>query len=232
ENQEWLRWERWLNLDNSRAAAYPGSHQTVSYTSGTYRIGYVGTGYDPSVTPFPGPNDPEVNAPAATPHGVDTIPPAVPNITASRDNTGSNGSQGQPIRVQRDVTPVGGSPELNSYAGWTEPKADLGGYTFQAIVNSMSNAELQAVRALYGYPLLASTGASVVENERFSAWKGNRDDPATAFGMVTGTPAYFDIRPKSGGQDPIYNNSGVTSYTCTRVCRTLASGAGGASGPI
>jgi type IV pilus assembly protein PilY1 len=225
-NQEWVRWERWLNLENSRAAAYPGSHNTVAYTSGTYRIGYVGTGYDPSVTPFPGPNDPRVNQPASTPHGVEA--PPVPNITSARDNIGTNGSQGQPIRVQDDSGTSGFADDpTDSQAGWTTLKADLGGYTYQSTVNSMSQTTLQALRGVYGYPLLASAGASATELERFSAWKGSRDDAAAAFGMVTGTPAYYDIRPTSSGEDIIFNNAGVTGFTCTRTCGNLAVGASG-----
>lgn len=224
-NQEWMRWERWLNLENSRAAAYPGSHNTVSYTSGTYRIGYVGTGYDPAVTPFPGPNDPIVNQAASTPHGV--AAPPVPNITASRDNVGS-AAQGQPIRVQDDSGASGFADDAtDSYAGWTTLKADMGGYNFQSLVNSMSQSTLQTLRGVYGYPLLASAGASATELERFSAWKGNRDDSATAFGMVTGTSSYYDIRPTSGGNDIIFNTAGVTTYTCTRTCGDLAVGASG-----
>ena len=227
-NQGWMRWERWLSLENSRAAAYPGSHNTVSYTSGTYRIGYVGTGYDPAVTPFPGPagGDPRVNQPASTPHGV--AAPPVPNISAERDNVGTNGGQGQPIRVQDDSGTSGFDDDpTDSHAGWTTPKADLGGYTYQSAVNSLNQTRLQELRGVYGYPLLASAGASATELERFSAWKGSRDDAAAAFGMVTGTPAYYDIRPTSGGEDIIFNTAGVTTYVCTRTCGDLATGANG-----
>ncbi|MCC6532964.1 MAG: hypothetical protein IT531_10475 [Burkholderiales bacterium] len=226
-NQQWLRWERWLNLENSRAASYPGDHATVAYTSGTYRIGYVGAGYDPTVTPYPGPIDPIVNAPASTPHGV--AAPPVPNITAFRDNTGTNGSQGLPIRVQDDSGVSGFADDAtDSHGGWTTLKSDLGGFTHQATVAGMSLATLQAMRTLYGYPSLAVPNATATEVERFSAWKGNRDNAAVPFGEVTGTPAYYDIRPTTGGQDIIVNTVGAINYTCTRTCGQLL---GAASGP-
>jgi type IV pilus assembly protein PilY1 len=226
-NEQWMRWDRWLQLDNSRAAAYPGDHNTVTYSSGTYRIGMVGTGYDQAVTPFPGPTDPIVNQASSTPHGISVVPP---NITASRDSVGTNGSQGQPIRVQKDTGASGFSdnPTVDSFAGWTNLKADHGGYTHQALVNAYAQATLQQLRGVYGYAALTVTGASATDNERFSAWKGNRDG-APAFGMETGTPAYYNIRPTSGGQDVIFNTAGSTTQTCTRTC-TLAVGASGPTG--
>jgi len=104
---------------------------------------------------------------------------APPN-TAIRDNVGGSptGSSGQPIRVQNAGT---------SHAGWTDLQADLGGYEFLSVVNGYSNARLTSLRGLYGYTLLGS-------NEKFSAWKGNRDG-TPAFGMGTGTPAYYDSTP-------------------------------------
>ncbi len=104
---------------------------------------------------------------------------APPN-TAYRDNVGSSptGSQGQPIRIQGA-----------GFAGWTDLKADLGGYNFQATVNNMVTAYLTTLRGsdYYNYGLVAA-------NEKFSAWKGNRD-ATPAFGRETGTPAYFDTPP-------------------------------------
>jgi Tfp pilus tip-associated adhesin PilY1 len=222
-NQQWMRWERWLNLENSRAAVYPGDHNTINLGGTNYRIGYSGgsgSGYDPALTPSPGPTDPVVNGPGSTPHGVSTSPP---NITRFRDNTGTNGAQGQPIRVQLDMGTSGFSDNTSdSHGGWTTLKADLGGYTFQSNVNSLSQSILQSLRGVYGYTLLTVTGANATENERFSAWLGNRDVAATAFGLVTGTPAYYDIRPADIGV-----TSGTATTTCTRTCGSLAVGATG-----
>src|SRR5690606_10315777 len=90
-NQQWVRWERWLGLESSRAAAYPGDHGTINLGGTNYRIGYVGnsfTGASPGTDP-------------TTP--VTTSPPS-PAISASRDNIATRGDQGQPIRVQLDAT--------------------------------------------------------------------------------------------------------------------------------
>jgi type IV pilus assembly protein PilY1 len=222
-NQQWMRWERWLNLENSRAAVYPGNHNTINLGGTTYRIGYSGSasdGYNATVTPFPGPTDPRVDGPASNPHGVSVTPST---ITRFRDNTGTQGSQGQPIRVQLDIGASGFSDNAaDSHAGWTDLKADLGGYNFQGIVNSLSQTILQNLRSIYGYSPLTVTGASATENERFSAWLGNRDNGAVAFGLVTGTPAYYNTRPGD-----ITVTSGTTTTTCTRTCGTLAAGVTG-----
>jgi type IV pilus assembly protein PilY1 len=222
-NQQWMRWERWLNLENSRVSAYPGSHAQVNLGGTNYRTGAVGTSYDSIATPFPGPTDPNILGPGGSPPGV-AAPPA-PNITASRDFIGGNvGNQGQPIRVQDDTLPAGFAGDAtDSHSGWTTPKADLGGYTFQGTVAGMSQTRLQELRGIYGYPLLSVTGASAAENEQFSAWKGNRDDTtAPAFGSVVGTPAYYNVR----GSDPTVT-AGTTTLTCTRTCGTLQTGAAG-----
>jgi len=227
-NQEWMRYERWLRLENSRASVYPGDHNTVNLGGTNFRIGYSGnsaSGYDPATNPFPGPagSDPVVNPPASTPHGVAATNPP---ITRFRDNQGGNGAQGQPIRVQLDIAPNGleATNANDSHAGWTTLKADMGGYTFQNFVSVMTQAQLQAMRGNYGYTLLSVSGASAVENERFSAWLGNRDAAtAPAFGLMTGTPAYYDVRPNPD----IQVTSGATTLTCTRTCGALAVGAAG-----
>ncbi len=101
-------------------------------------------------------------------------------------------------------------------------KADMGGYNFQSTVNGLSQAILQNLRSIYGYNLLTVTGASATENERFSAWLGNRDNSAIAFALMTGTPAYYDTRPGD-----ITVTSGTTTTTCTRTCGALATGVTG-----
>ncbi|HEX6021778.1 MAG TPA: VWA domain-containing protein, partial [Solirubrobacter sp.] len=209
-NQKWMRWERWLDLESSGASAYPGDHGTINLGGANFRLGYLGTSYTGA---FPG-FDPDV-----TTSGVTTSPPS-PTITAKRDNTVTRGDQGQPIRVRLDAT---GTAD-DSGAGWTDLKADLGGYTFQPTVASMSQALLAQLRSLYAYPLLAAPNATATDLERFSAWKGNRDTAATPFGSMTGTPAYYDVR----GPDATVL-SGSTTDTCTRTCDTLASGA---TGPV
>jgi hypothetical protein len=121
---------------------------------------------------------------------------APPN-TPIRDNVGGSptGSQGQPIRV-RNMT--------NSVAGWTDLKADVGGYEFLTVANNTPTARLTALRGIYGYTLVGS-------NEVFSAWRGNRD-ATPAFGAETGTPAYFDTTPAAC--DPA---TGPASATCINI---------------
>ncbi|MBC7780778.1 MAG: hypothetical protein H7125_11830, partial [Proteobacteria bacterium] len=121
---------------------------------------------------------------------------APPN-TAMRDNVGGGptGSSGQPVRVRN----VG-----SSAAGWTDVKADAGGYEFLSLASATPTARLTSLRGLYGYSLIAS-------NEVFSAWKGNRD-ASPAFGTGTGTPAYYDTTPAAC--DP---STGPASPTCINI---------------
>ena len=126
---------------------------------------------------------------------------APPN-TAIRDNVGGSptGSSGQPIRIRN----LGGS-----VAGWTDLKADLGGYEFLTVVTNTATSVLTSLRGIYGYPLLGA-------DERFSAWKGNRDGSA-AFGMVTGTPAYYNTTPATC--DALI---GPASATCINVSNCVS----------
>jgi len=182
-NQQWIRYEPYLNLATIGNGGYPGS--STNYNSYGYAQGYLdGSVSVPPVNGFP--------VPAA---GV-TLPSYLG--APYRDNVGGGptGSQGQPIRVQQSGT--------TSYAGWTDPKADLGGYTYQSIVNgfpysynltgssSGSYAVLQTVLGWYG--ITAQIGGAW----NFTAWKGNRD-ATPAFGSVTGTPAYYDTTVACNG---------------------------------
>jgi len=217
-NQQWMRWEQWLNLENSRVSAYPGSHAQVNL-GGNIRQGAIGTGYTGAA---PGPNDNLAVGSGAGTVWSSAIPPT---ITAARDfgsNSGVVGTDGQPIRIRLD-TGTAGSPDqtTDTYAGWTTLKADLGGYIFQSTVSGMAQAPLQALRGVYGYTLLtvAGGGAGAQENERFSAWLGNRDAAtAPAFGAMTGTPAYFNFRNSPDRSV----TSGATSTSCTTPCDPAA----------
>jgi len=139
-------------------------------------------------------------------------PPAswspIPASGPLRDNTASTGatSQGQPIRLQN----------VGSHAGWTDPKADLGGYDFQSHVNSLDGPTLQSLRGIYGYALIAGA-AGALPAERFSAWRGNRDNlpAAPAFGRMTGTAAYFDVT--SSPLTACNPATGPASATCINV---------------
>lgn len=182
--QQWLRWERWLDMQAVNASSYPGVNRngTTSLSSGTFYTGYLG---------FSGDN---------------VIPANPANAVPARDN------QNQPIRVQ----------QASSYAGWTTPKADNGGYIHFSWVNSLSDAQLAANRAVYGYPLLnvpntsASLSGGSITDEEVSAWKGNRDNAVPpAFGMETGTPSYYDT---AGTRAHTTGGSSPTCSTTTRLC--------------
>ena len=99
-----------------------------------------------------------------------------------------------------------------SYAGWTDPKADMGGFehsSFVANLDASNSTLLASIRSTYSLP---ATGGS----ERFSAWLGNRDNsPAPVFGMTTGTPAYFDVTASpSSACDP---HNGPASAICINI---------------
>ncbi|HUO44605.1 MAG TPA: PilC/PilY family type IV pilus protein [Burkholderiales bacterium] len=198
-NQQWIRYEPYLNLATIGVGSYPGS--STNYNSYGYAQGYLDGSLVPPTNGFP--------VPAA---GV-TLPSYLG--APYRDNVGGSptGSQGQPIRVQQSST--------TSYAGWANPQADLGGYTYQSIINgypysynltgstSGSYAVLQTVLGWYG--ITSQIGSAW----NFTAWKGNRD-ASSAFGMATGTPAYYDTTAAC-------NSS--TGPAATSTCVAISQGA-------
>lgn len=182
--QQWLRWERWLDMQAVNAADYPGVNRngTTSLSSGNFYTGYLGFSGDNVIPATPG----------------DAVP--------ARDN------QNQPIRIQ----------QASSYAGWTTPRADNGGYIHQSWVSSLSDAQLAANRAVYGYALLnlpntsASFSGGSITNEEVSALKGNQYDATPpAFGMATGTPSYYDT---AGTRAHTTGGAPATCSTTTREC--------------
>ena len=132
-------------------------------------------------------------------------PPATWNpIPVDRPARDANGI-GYPIRIQ------GGA----SAAGWTDPKADLGGAEFGSAVSGFVGSQLAGIRNIYGYARL-NIGVDLdpigTMAERYSAWHGNRD-AAPAFGTMTGMPAYYDV---TSACDPV---RGPESATCIRVTK-------------
>ena len=212
-NQQWVRYEPYLNLAavNSPATNYPGNHTTAGNTSVAPTVTAFYRGYVDSV----------IGAPTNT--------AGTPPTNVYRDNwniTDNVGSQGQPIRIQG----AGGN------AGWTDPKADLGGFTFQShVANSTGyfypQTVLAALRGVYGYSTAppaappAFSGSTALLQEQFAAWLGNRDG-APAFGKAVGTPAYYDTTtacdPSAGAPGTVPNqciqfggSSGTITQTCT-----------------
>jgi len=203
-NQEWQRWEPYLDLTNGRVTnndtTYPttlGATQvpasgTLAIQAGSV-VGSIGSaiqarseflGTAGGVAPYPVRDSyPRFSSTLATIFGNNVI-----NI----------GDQGQPIRTQA----------AGSRAGWTDLKADMGGFNFQAYVNGLNSTQLVNVLALYGVGATTTTA-------KHKAWKGNRDSTGIPFGQITGTPAYYD-HPGSLLRLP----AGVATTTtlCTRTC--------------
>jgi len=220
-NQQWIRWEPYINLATLGNGGYPGS--STNYNALGYAQGYL----DASIA-LP------ANSIAALPLVAGNTPNAGPPY---RDSTGAGptGSQGQPIRLQMATVTnpsdtTGNRPGI-SYAGWQAPYADLGGYVFQsAVINGLgatgypysctvagatctlagNYGVLQAVLSWYG--LTTQIGGSWP----FTAWKGNRD-LAPTFDMRTGTHAYYDTTTA-----PCNSSTGPNVAT---TCVPVASGA-------
>jgi type IV pilus assembly protein PilY1 len=204
-NQQWIRWNPYLNLATVGNSGYPGS----STVSNTYYQGYLDSSFQPPTNGF-------IVPPVAA--GSYSGPPyrdSVNNTTAV-----STGATGLPIRIQRTAvtSPTAPPDGTHSYAGWEDLKADFGGYTHQQIVYNNgvgatgypysctvtgtgctlagTYAVLQTVLGWYG--VTTQVGGSWP----FTAWKGNRDG-SPAFGSETGTSAYYDTtnacNPATGG---------------------------------
>ena len=174
-NQEWQRWERYLDLIDGRAldgdTTYPTTLGALQVPSSTASVQIV-TG---SVIGTVGSSIRARSEFVGTAGGVAPYPvrdsygrtPPFGNVT-------DIGDQGQPIRTR-------GS---SSRSGWTDLKADLAGFNFQSVVNSLDATQL--VNVLNLYDISADTTTA-----KHKAWKGNRD-ASPAFGKRTGTPAYYD----------------------------------------
>lgn len=208
-NQQWQRWERFLDLRNGRASngdtTYPTSLGTIQIPSaGTVQIltgsaiGNVGSnirarseflGAAGGVSPFP----------------VRDSYPRGPSFGSNLDI----GDQGQPIRTRIDGGTAGVVDTGDSRSGWTDMKADLGGFNFQSAVNGMNTTQLVNVLDKYGISATITTATHL-------AWKGNRDNAtAPAFGKMTGTPAYYDA---NGAVLKLQDAAAITTTLCTRTC--------------
>ncbi|MCX6020450.1 MAG: hypothetical protein NTZ05_01740, partial [Chloroflexi bacterium] len=178
-----------------------------------------------------------------------TATPTEPTNVYRDSNGGGTGSQGLPIRRQRGpitalpaVAAAGNTaPDgVRSYAGWTDPKADLGGYVFQSwtpltnVGYYYPQTVLASVRATYGYSLgaagLVYVPGGSLPNEQYSAWLGNRDGAPT-FGNEVGTPGYYDTtvttcNPASGpsiANKCIQYASGASTYAINQSCTPAGS---------
>ncbi len=228
-NQQWVRWEPFLGLQavNNPALNYPGNNtwsngatNNTDASGRTYWRGYV---------------DGVSGAPTNT---TTTEPTSV-----YRDSWSDNvGGQGFPLRRQKGpvaaltvvTNPTVAPDNSRSYAGWTDPKADLGGFVYwywtaYPYQNYYTQPVLAALRSLYGYGLgaagVAQVPAGSLVYEQFSAWLGNRDG-APAFGRQVGMPGYYDAtvascNPTAGptvGQQCIQYASGASVYSISQPC--------------
>ncbi|MBL8472442.1 MAG: hypothetical protein JNM98_11635 [Rhodocyclaceae bacterium] len=222
---KWLRWNRWLsltgvNIDGGPARSrYPGINRngnasivSTSNVALTRRTGTLGLAGDNDFTENPS--------------------PARDGTSYREAGTGGNGAtgdHGQPIRIQNNS-----SGANQSTAGWAGLKADHGGFVHRRMttqiataiadtnsngtVTSGSNADaiLAQWRATYGYSNInvgessqTSLTQFIVSNELFNAWHGNRaNNQAPAFGLETGTDAYYDITAQLA--------TGTGGITCTQ----------------
>ena len=239
-NQQWVRYEPHLGLQtvNNPALNYPGNNTSAGNTSSSPTVTTFLKGYVDGVSGAP----------------TNTATPTEPT-NVYRDSTNAFGTpsgtgvQGLPIRRQRGpitaiptVAAAGNTaPDgVRSYAGWTDPKADMGGYVFQSWTAATTvgyyypQTVLASLRGVYGYTLgaagLGYVPAGSLANEQFSAWLGNRDGAPT-FGNEVGTPGYYDAtvttcNPASGGtvaNKCIQYASGASTYAITQNCTPVGS---------
>ncbi|MEI7677875.1 MAG: hypothetical protein WCK07_00630 [Betaproteobacteria bacterium] len=206
-SQQWARHEPWLGLDGINTSGYPGSSTNNTASSGTvYRKGFLNL-----VAP---------SMPASWPDAI-----AGPFRDAN-NATLSTSAIYRPIRIRN---------ETNSYAGWTDPKPDLGGYIFGKLVpdtsaNLYPTTVLQNTLAVYGVTTqIASSWVA-------TALLGNRDSESN-FERKTGLGAYFDntqksltagsiCDPVSGTRVPPAAGTNATSAYCINSTTTSAGSPG------
>jgi len=181
-NQQWQRWEKWLRL-----------------SAQGFNNGYGVAASDFTASAFAG---------GATYAGGYIA--VASTTTAKQDNAPPStilGGNQQPIRQR--VT-AGSTSTQQSYAGWTNLKADLGGYNYQGVVQGYATAVLGNVILQY-----APTSTATLDNFK-KAYLGNRDrtGPAPTYDNTFGTPSYYDNLP--GTCVAATGGPGVTT-TCVKL---------------
>ena len=206
-NQQWARHEPWLGLDGVNISGYPGSSSTNVASSGTtYFKGFLNL-----VAP---------SMPASWPDSI-----AGPFRDANT-NTLSTSELYRPIRIRN---------ETNSYAGWTDPKPDLGGYIFGKLVPDTS-ANLYPTTVLQNTLSVYGVTTQIASSWVATALLGNRDSESN-FERKTGLGAYFDntqksltagsiCDPVSGTRVPPAVGTNATSAYCINSTTTSAGSPG------
>jgi type IV pilus assembly protein PilY1 len=236
--QDWVRWERFLNLRNGRFnnndTDYNGAIPFSSTNIGAFTIaGGSGTGNAGSSITIR-------NDHAVSPITAPAVRDSVPNQPAYGNGTNNIGSTGLPIRTRIDKGTVGTVDAGDSYSGWTLPKADLGGAQFNSIITSApyTNAftptgVTSTAGGNFAYGVLIDildfygiTGMTSA-NAFYKGFLGNRDNPPSqGFSYTTGEPAYYDhagaigLKMASTATADVIDltgNNGVSSFTAGQV---------------
>ena len=228
--QEWVRWERFLRLREGR---FSNGDSNYASDMASFSTTNVGPAYP--IAASSGTGNGGSNVTLRNDHAVSPL-----NASAKRDSynfappygngTNNIGQLGLPIRTRIDQNTAGTvTAGTDSYAGWTMPKADFGGFIFASIIYSAQYAAafVSNGNATYGgttnttYGVLAEmldyynvpgstglTGAFPQNNHvLFKAWLGNRDTTGAGnWDNMTGTPAYYDHGGSLGTKN---NNSSI-----------------------
>ncbi|MBY0440130.1 MAG: hypothetical protein K2W80_18255 [Burkholderiales bacterium] len=227
-NQSWMRWEPFLDLDNSMASVYPTTDQPAPW-GGRVIEGSSGTGSIGSrITPRTGYANNNTAAPALTMESGPDFWPwwAGPNNLFPTQNPGNGdrgfasfgngerwifqhpGSYGAPIRMFVDNGTPGQVNPGDSRSGWSLPRADLGGYNFwwsgvgHLIEDAFSGfpgyAAQNPLREVLQQYGVAVSSTTPLSQVKFAALRGNRDAAGTDWWRVTGLPAYFSTSVTTG----------------------------------
>ncbi len=225
--QEWIRWERFLNLRAGRFTNNDSDWNSAGFTFNNNNVGVAPT-YPIGAGPYTiaggsGVGNVGQNISMRANYAINavnasTLRDSWPN-TPGFNSTTNIGWQGQPIRTRIDKSTASSTQSGDSYAGWTTPKADLGGFQFASLITGApySNSFVASggstigtasaalawgvlAEALNIYGVTGTTGAfnaapayPVAGHVLYKAWYGNRDNPpGSGFSFTTGTPAYYD----------------------------------------
>lgn len=175
-NQQWQRWEPYLSLRNGRQSnsdtTYPGTLDTKPIPSEPDKKLQIHS------TSVVGAVDSQIRAQSeflGTAGGGEPTGPFPVRDSSPRSAPFSSwtdiGDQGQPIRTQDPAS---------SRSGWTDLKADMGGFNFQSYVNSIEVGGYDSLFfVLRLYCLTLDPNEQPLERRlsvaKHTAWKGNRD---------------------------------------------------------
>jgi hypothetical protein len=227
-NQVWQRWEPFLDLDTTRVASFPANEPPASWGGRRVRGGSGTESVNSVIWPRAGYADSNLASPTLVMEGGPDYWPwwAGPFNLFPLQNPGngdrgwaaygngerwifqSPGAYGAPIRMLIDNGTPGVVEPGDSRSGWSNLRADLGGYNlwwsgiahlledaFAAFPGYKPQSPLPRVLQNYGIAVASSTPDAQM---RFAAMRGNRDVGGTDWWRVTGIGAYFSTSLASG----------------------------------